>query len=159
MKTTSPTTQKLRVRLRCMTDLDLPEVLAIEADNFEFPWLEDDFVFAITQCGCIGRVAKHEDRVVGFLVYAMFESRIELGNIAVAADFVRKGVGTQLVSELIGKLSALGRTRITLGVSENDLPAQLFFRSLGFRAVSVLHGWWHDVPDDAYRMEYRMAGW
>ena len=37
----------------------------------------------------------------------------------------------------------------------SNLPAQLFFRAAGFRAVSVLREFYDDMPEeDAYRMEY-----
>ena len=36
--------QEVLVHIRWMIRRDLPEVLDIEADSFEFPWYEDDFV-------------------------------------------------------------------------------------------------------------------
>ena len=42
-----------------------------------------------------------------------------------------------------------------LEVRETNLPAQLFFRQLGFRAVSVLRDFYEDTTEDAYLMQYR----
>jgi ribosomal-protein-alanine N-acetyltransferase len=39
-------------------------------------------------------------------------------------------------------------------VRETNLPAQLFFRSLGFRAISVLKDFYQDTTEDAYLMHY-----
>jgi ribosomal-protein-alanine N-acetyltransferase len=100
-------------------------------------------------------VAEHEDRVVGFMIYELNKTRIQVLNFASAPDFQRRGVGTQMVGKLIGKLSAQRRTRITLEVRETNLPAQLFFREAGFRAVSVLRDYYEDTPEDAYLMQYR----
>ena len=147
--------QEVRVHIRWMIRRDMPEVLAIEADSFEFPWLEEDFIRCLRQRNCIGMVAEHEDRVVGFMIYELNKTRIQVLNFASAADFLRRGVGTQMVSKLIGKLSAQRRTRVTLEVRETNLPAQLFFRSAGFRAVSVLREYYEDTPEDAYVMQYR----
>ncbi len=147
--------QEVRVHIRWMIRRDMPEVLAIEADSFEFPWLEEDFIRCLRQRNCIGMVAEHEDRVVGFMIYELNKTRIQVLNFATAADFLRRGVGTQMVSKLIGKLSAQRRTRITLEVRETNLPAQLFFRDAGFRAVSVLREYYEDTPEDAYLMQYR----
>jgi len=58
-------------------------------------------------------------------------------NFAVATDYRRRGVGTQMMAKLIGKLSAQRYTRIILGVHETNLPAQLFLRDNGFHAVAV----------------------
>ena len=61
----------------------------------------------------------------------------------------------QMVNKLVSKLSNQRRTRILLEVRERNLPAQVFFRSLGFRAISVLRDFYEDTIEDAYLMEYR----
>jgi ribosomal-protein-alanine N-acetyltransferase len=42
-----------------------------------------------------------------------------------------------------------------LEIRETNLPAQLFFRAAGFRAVSVLRSFYADTPEDAYLMQFR----
>ena len=147
--------QEVRVHIRWMIRRDMLEVLEIEAESFEFPWLEEDFIRCLRQRNCIGMVAEHEDRVVGFMVYELNKTRLHVLNFAVAADYRRMGVGSQMIAKLIGKLSAQRRTRIMLEVRETNLPAQLFFRENGFRAVSVLRDFYEDTPEDAYLMQYR----
>jgi ribosomal-protein-alanine N-acetyltransferase len=146
--------QEVRVHIRWMIRRDMPEVLAIEASSFEFPWVEEDFIRCLRQRNCIGMVAEHDDQVVGFMIYELNKNRIQVLNFAVAGDFRRRGVGTQMVAKLIGKLSAQRRTRIAMEVRETNLAAQLFFRTAGFRAVSVLRNFYDDTPEDAYLMQY-----
>ncbi len=153
----SDQTQQVRTHIRWMIRRDMPEVLAIEAASFEFPWLEDDFIRCLRQRNCIGMVAEHDDRVVGFMIYELNKSRIQVLNFATAPDARRRGVGTQMVRKLVGKLSAQRRTRILLEVRETNLAAQLFFRNNGFRAISVLRDYYEDTPEDAYLMQYRYA--
>jgi ribosomal-protein-alanine N-acetyltransferase len=76
-------------------------------------------------------------------------------NFAVANSARRQGVGSQMMAKLVAKLSSQRRTRILLEVRETNLPAQLFFRQLGFRAVSVLRDFYDDTTEDAYLMQYR----
>lgn len=147
--------QEVRVHIRWMIRRDMPEVLAIEAASFEFPWLEEDFIRCLRQRNCIGMVAEHDDRVVGFMIYELNKTRIQVLNFAAAPDYRRRGVGTQMIAKLIGKLSAQRRTRISLEVRETNLPAQLFFRASGFRAIRVLRDFYEDTPEDAYLMLYR----
>jgi [ribosomal protein S18]-alanine N-acetyltransferase len=147
--------QEVRVHIRWMIRRDMPEVLAIEAESFEFPWLEDDFIRCLRQRNCIGMVAEYEDRVVGFMIYELHKTRIHVLNFAVADDHRRRGVGSQMLAKLAAKLSAQRRSRIVLEVRETNLDAQLFFRENGFRAVSVLHSYYADTPEDAYLMQYR----
>jgi ribosomal-protein-alanine N-acetyltransferase len=148
--------ETIPVHVRWMIRRDMPEVLAIEQQGFEFPWVEEDFVRCLRQRNCIGMVAEHEDRVLGFMIYELHKARLHVLNFAVAADWRRRGVGAQMVAKLVGKLSPQRRNRITLEVRETNLAAQLFFRSQGFRAVCVLRGFYEDTPEDAYVMQYRM---
>jgi len=154
---TKPAMEKreIRVHIRWMIRRDMPEILAIENQGFEFPWLEEDFLRCLRQRNCIGMVAEHDDLVVGFMIYELHKTRIHVLNFAVAQDYRRNGVGTQMVDKLIGKLSSQRRTRIILEVRETNLPAQLFFRANQFRAVSVLRDFFEDVPEDAYLMQHK----
>lgn len=147
--------QEVRVHIRWLIRRDMPEVLAIEAESFEFPWLEGDFAHSLRQRNCIGMIAEHENRVVGFMIYELHKTRIHVLNFAVAKAFRRLGVGSQMIAKLASKLSAHRRSRIILEVRETNLEAQLFFRENGFRAVSVLRGYYADTPEDAYIMQHR----
>lgn len=147
--------EQLRVHIRWMIRRDMAEVLDIEREGFEFSWSEDDFIRCLRQRNCIGMVAEHEDRVVGFMIYELHRTRLHLLNFAVAEDLRRQRIGTQMLGKLLAKLSAQRRTRIVLEVRETNLPAQLFFRSLGFRAVSLLRDFYEDTTEDAYLMQYR----
>ena len=146
---------EIRVHIRWMIRRDMPEVLAAEEASFEFPWLEDDFIRCLRQRNCIGMVAEYEERVVGFLIYELHKNRIHVLNFAVVPPVRRKGVGSQMLAKLAGKLSTQRRNRIVLEVRETNLAAQLFFRANAFRAVSVLHAYYDDTPEDAYVMQYR----
>lgn len=132
----------------------MPEVLAIESGSFEFPWAEEDFIRCLRQRNCIGMVAEHDERVVGFMIYELHKSRLHIINFAVHDSFRRQGIGCQMAQKLIDKLSHQRRDRISLEVRETNLDAQLFFRSSGFRAVSVLRDFYEDTTEDAYMMQY-----
>lgn len=146
------------VHIRWMIRRDMPEVLSIEQADFEFPWSEEDFIRCLRQRNCIGMVAEHNDEIVGFMIYELHKNRLHLVNFAVHPDHQRHGVGRQMVEKLIGKLSSQRRNRIMLEVRETNLAAQLFFRSMGFRAVAVLREFYDDSPEDAYLMQYRYQG-
>jgi [ribosomal protein S18]-alanine N-acetyltransferase len=150
-------TSHLPVHIRWMIRRDMPEVLAIEQECFEFPWYEDDFLRCLRQRNCIGMVAEASERVVGFMVYELHKHRLHILNFAVHERFRRRGIGSQMTKKLIGKLSHDRRSRILLEIRETNLPAQLFFRALGFRAVSVLRQFYEDTPEDAYLMQYRYS--
>lgn len=147
---------KLLPKIVWMCRKHVPEVLAIEADSFEFPWLEGDFVRCLRQRNCIGMVAEDGNRVVGFMVYELLKTSIHLFNFVVAPEYRHRGVGRQMIEKLVTKLSPQRRNHIVLEVRETNLDAQLFFRANGFKAVSVLRDYYGDTPDDAYVMAYRL---
>ncbi len=151
------TDQQVRVHIRWMIRRDMPEVLAIEQDSFEFPWYEEDFIRCLRQRNCIGMVAEHGERVVGFMIYELHKSRLHILNFAVAKGIRKRGIGRQMADKLASKLSSQRRTRITLEVRETNLPAQLFFKKVGFRATNVLRSYYEDSPEDAYVMQFQCA--
>ena len=152
--TTKPANH-LRVHIRWMIRRDMAEVLEIENESYESPWREDDFIHFLRQRNVIGMVAEHSERVVGFDLYEVHKHRLHLLNIAVASDMLHRGVGTQMIEHLARKLSADKRNRLTLEVRETNLPAQLFYRSCGFKAVGLIRGYYEESPEDAYVMELK----
>ena len=153
----TPTKDRVRVHIRWMIRRDMPEVLRAEQESFDYAWTEDDFLRCLRQRNCIGMVAEHDDQVVGFMIYELHKTKLHVLNFAVAPAWRRVGVGTQMVTKLVGKLSSHRRTKITLAVRESNLAAQLFFRSQAFQATRVLRGYYEDSGEDAYLMHYRIA--
>jgi ribosomal-protein-alanine N-acetyltransferase len=143
------------VHIRWMIRRDMPAVLAIEDASFEFPWCEEEFIRCLRQRNCIGMVAECDDQVVGFMIYELHKNRLHLLNFAVSPDVRRTGVGRAMMEKLAGKLSVERRNRIMLEVRETNLEAQLFFKILGFKAISVLRDFYEDTTEDAYLMQYR----
>lgn len=146
------------VHVRWMIRRDLVEVLDIEHEAFEFPWSEDDFIRCLRQRNCIGMVAEMAESVVAFMIYELHRSRLHVVNLAVRRSHRRLGVGTLLLDRLAAKLAPDRRDRILLEVRERNLPAQLFFRSLGYRAIAVLKDFYQDSTEDAYLMQYLSSG-
>ncbi len=152
-----PSTEKEQscVHIRWMIRRDMSAVLEIENHSFEFPWSEDEFIRALRQRNCIGMVAELNEVVVGFMIYELHKNRLHILNFAVHSDYRRNSVGQSMVEKLVSKLSYQRRSRILLEVRETNLPAQLFFKNVGFQAVSVLRDFYEDTTEDAYVMQLR----
>jgi ribosomal-protein-alanine N-acetyltransferase len=149
--------EQARVHIRWMIRRDMPEVLQTEQKSFEFAWTEEDFLRCLRQRNCIGMVAEHGEKVVGFMIYELHKAKLHILNFAVHPSWRRCGVGAQMVAKLVSKLSSHRRTRITLEVRETNLTAQLFFRKQEFRAIRVLRAFYEDSGEDAFLMEYRFG--
>ncbi len=146
--------QELRVHIRWILRRDWIEVMDIEFDSFEFPWLEEDFIHCLRRRNVIGLIAEHDERVVAFTVYALNKTQLHILKLAVAPEFRRQGIGSQITRKLIGKLSVRRRNRIVLEVRETATAAQLFWKHCGFRAVAVVQDFYDNTTDDAYKMRY-----
>ena len=158
MSTGRANKELLRVHIRWMIRRDMAEVLAAERQSFEFAWTEEDFLRCLRQRNSIGMVAEHQDRIVGFMIYELHKDRLHVLNFAVAAESRRGGIGAQMVSKLVGKLSSHRRSRVTLAVRERNLDAQVFFRMQDFRATRVLRNYYEDSGEDAFLMEFSLEG-
>ncbi len=155
MKSMKPQKQVTPVHIRWMVRRDMPEVLAIESECFDWPWEMEDFVGVLQQRDCLGMVAEHGDRVVGFMIYQCQKRMIEILNFAVAVQCRRRGVGSQMADQLKAKLSRAWRWMLTTSVRESNLAAQLFFRAQGFRARGIARGEFTN-GEDAYRFTWRL---
>lgn len=145
------------LHIRWMIRSDMPKVLAIESEAFEFPWSEQEFIWCLRRRNCLGMVAHDGARVLGFVVYEFTKTAIRIRNFAVAPDCRRRGIGLAMVAKLAAKLAPPRRCRdgIVLDVRETNLDAQLFFRSCGFRATGIVHDSYDDTGEDAYTMVLR----
>ena len=142
----------LRVHIRWMLRRDLPEVLEIEKGSFEFPWSDEDFYRCLRQRNCVGMVAEHGERVIGFMIYELHKTRLHVMNFAVHPEYRRRRIGAQMSDKIKGKLGVLAKS--TLDVRESNVDAQLFWQSMGYMATEVYRGFRDDSPEDAYRFEY-----
>ena len=150
--------EKLNVHVRWMIRRDLSNMLRIERQCFESPWTGDDFIRCLRLNHCIGMVAEHGYQMAGFMLYELHRNRLNLVNFAVAKRYQRRGVGTAMMRKLDMKIHPSGRNSITTCVSEFNLGAQLFFKSQGFEAVSVLHEYFRGSHADAYLMQKKCEG-
>lgn len=147
---------QLDVHIRWMIRRDTPEVLDIEEECFEYPWLEEDFVRCLRAKNCIGMVAEFKEEILGFMVYELHRFHIHLLNIAVWRHRQGDGVGRALAQKLFGKLSPMRRRSITTEVRETNLGAQLFLKAVGFKATKILRNYYDNTAEDAFAMKYQI---
>ncbi len=99
-------------------------------------------------------VAQYGECIAGFMIYELHNTRIHILNFAVDYAFRRQRVGRQMADKLINRLSEQRRSHISVKVRETNVGAQLFFRSCGFMATSILRDSYELSPEDAILFEY-----
>ena len=141
------------VTLRYMMRPDVLAVHEIEKMSFNYPWTVGDFIRCGREKRYISVVAEIADEVVGYMIYDVHKHFLDLLNFAVHPDVRRCGIGRMMIEKIIDRLSKGPRDRVMMEISETNLHGQLFFRSMGFKATSVVRGCFED-GGDAYLMKY-----
>jgi len=144
------------MHIRWMIRRDMPEVLAIEQAEFDYPWTEQSFEDNLRRRNCVGKVVEHNERVIGYMIYDLHKRHYELLNVAVHHEYQWQGVGSAMVHKLINKLTPQRRSRITAVVADDNLNAQLWLRSLNFRVERILHEYFAP-PADGYWFVLRLV--
>lgn len=142
------------IELRALTRRDIPDVLAIERASFSDPWDESMFDAVLRSRRTFSIAAEHQGELCGYLVGEVEGRRVQVLNLCVDAPLRRRGVGSRLIGTLTRHLDP--RQRLVAIVAEVNLPAQHFYRSRQFHAVSILR----NLPAaggqvDSYLFEYR----
>ena len=140
------------IRIRALARRDLPEVLAIERASFAAPWSEADFDGVLRCQRVFALAAECDGELCGYLVGECEGGRVQMLDLAVDVHARRRGVAARLVREVARQLH--GRQRLVTIVGERNLAGQLFYRSQGFRAVTILQRLWQ-TDEDGYLFEYR----
>lgn len=147
--------------IRWMIHTDLPEVVKIEkSSRATNHWVKEDFIHFMKQKSVIGMVIEIVDskKIVGFMIYELMSSRINLLNLCIHPEFRGQDLGTSLILKLYSKLSIQGRQKVVAEVRETNLDGQLFFKRMGFVATEVLRAYFEDSGEDAFVMEYKLDG-
>lgn len=148
---------RVKVCVRWSLHRDLPDMADIdEINGVELPWPAPLFEAHFRDRNTIGKSAEVHDQVVGFAVYNLGRSHIELLRLGVAPYVRRRGIAAQLVEDLKRKLGTR-RPVLAATVRESNLPMQLFLRSQGFRAVGVFRRFFPDTEESGYRFRFELT--
>jgi len=142
----SPSEDKgdLCVHLRPMFACDVPATFFIDSLSYDGEAIETS-----TSLNCSEFVAEYKSKIVGFMIYQGSEKALQISKLAVHPEFRRQGIGKQLVSKLINKLSILKRNILSIEVDENNVDAQHFLYAQGFNAKNTTDS---GVIDFEYRL-------
>lgn len=141
----------------------LPQVLAIEKSNSQKAnpvggvWRQQDFINVLAHTDHNGIVAWKGKKIVGFAIYCLYINKIHIANMAVHADHIEEGIGSQLIMKLKAKLKPKHRTSLEIDIRESNLHAQLWLRTRGFKAFHVERNWYeHPEKEDCYKFQYKL---
>lgn len=140
-------------RIRKMQVPDLPQVTAIENKTFSQPWSEQGFWQALSMPGNYYVVAEQEGKIVGYCGYYGTLDEGEITNVAVDEEFRCRGIGYEMVGQLLKDAKAQGIGRMVLEVRLSNVSAIHVYEKLGFIRLGVRKNFYEMPTEDALIME------
>ena len=143
---------------RRISSRDIPQIAKIEQQAMFYPWTREEIGSYVpaNSCAC-GWVCVGRRGVCGYMLYRNnLKERVKLDRLAIRPDRLRGGIGTKLIAILKDAAAQPPRNIITR-VHERCLPAQLFLRAMGFKAVCVLKPD-RDTMEASYLFEFETPG-
>lgn len=134
--------------IRSMREEDVAAAAEIERRSFSQPWEEDTFRRLLESDRARAWTAA-ADGVVGYAVLWTAGSGAQLGNLAVAPDARRRGVGRRLVRTALEVARSSGADRVVLEVRESNRAAISLYHGLGFQFLGRREGYYRFPREDA----------
>ncbi|MCF6093738.1 ribosomal protein S18-alanine N-acetyltransferase [Microaerobacter geothermalis] len=141
------------VKFRKMVLSDLPRIMEIESLSFTVPWTKEAFINELTnnQFAHYG-VAIVGDQIVGYCGMWIIIDEAHITNIAIHPNMRGKGIGKELLKQMILLADMLGATKMTLEVRTSNRIAQHLYHSLGFEKKGIRPKYYSDNQEDAIIM-------
>ena len=106
-----------------MTAACIDAVAAIEAECFSHPWSKKSLEESLEKENSLFLVAVEDEKVIGYVGMEVIVDEGYIFNVAVSADYRRRGVGYALVRELVTYSMKNSLCFITLEVRESNSAA------------------------------------
>lgn len=133
-----------------MNESHVASVAAIEKECFgRAAWSEKSVSGELTNALALWLVAVEGETVAGYVGSQTVCNETDMMNVAVTADFRRRGIGEQLVTALVEELKAMESHSLTLEVRASNIPAQALYKKLGFAEVGRRPGYYQNPKEDA----------
>ncbi len=130
-----------------MTISDLAEIANNLTSDFDEFWnssiLESEIKNPFSQY----IIAKINREIVGFAGVIDTVDQLEITNIVVRKDFRKKGIGNELLTELIKLAKENGKEKITLEVNNTNLAAIKLYEKNGFKNVGFRKKYYNNTYD------------
>ena len=136
------------MRIEKMTAACIDAVAAIEAECFSHPWSKKSLEESLEKENSLFLVAVEDEKVIGYVGMEVIVDEGYIFNVAVSADYRRRGVGYALVRELVTYSMKNSLCFITLEVRESNSSAISLYSKFGFIKAGERKNYDSD-PDEA----------
>ena len=135
-----------------MTAACLDAVSALEAECFSHPWSKKSLEESLEKENSLFLVAVEDEKVIGYVGMEVIVDEGYIFNVAVSADYRRRGVGYALVRELVTYSMKNSLCFITLEVRESNSSAISLYSKFGFIKAGERKNYYSDPTEAAVLM-------
>jgi len=139
-------------------DTFLDGILEIETLSFPSPWSSGAFKQEIDNPISHLWAMIADGSLAGYICFWMFDTEIQLINIAIHPQWRGTGCGKHLITKMIETGVSRGIHQIWLEVRVSNMAAQQLYHGLGFEAVGRRRGYYTDTKEDAMIMTLLLPG-
>ena len=140
------------IRFEPLREEHIPAVLEIEQRSQSSPWSERSFRNELDHPQGVFIVALSGERLLGFAGEWILADEAHITTIAVHPDERRRGLGRDLMLELLARGRALGAECSTLEVRAGNDAAIKLYESLGYVRAGLRKNYYPDNKEDALVM-------
>jgi len=129
-------TKDLIPNYRYMKESDIGFSREIETGSNPVPWSEKNFLDCLKKdYYCLIQEVNEDSSGFAIQSISLFETHIL--NIGIKEEFRKKGLGQDLLDQIIHASQSMGSKKIFLEVRVSNIPAIELYKKLGFKKVSL----------------------
>lgn len=127
--------------IRPMVPEDIDAIMVIEREIHAYPWTRGNFIDSL-QAGYSCWVHERDHEMVGYAVLMVVPDEAHLLNISVSKPFQGRGVGRELLAQLVGIARGYLAQTMFLELRPSNTAARRLYDGLGFNEISIRRGYY-----------------
>jgi ribosomal-protein-alanine N-acetyltransferase len=145
--------------IRPMTEADVPAVILVENQIYEFPWTDRNFLDSL-RAGYHMHCMWLDEQLAGYIVMMHVVDEYHLLNISIRADLQGLGHGKHLLQWGIGQAKLANATGMLLEVRPSNVTAKNLYEKEGFKLIGARKNYYPSQlgREDALVMFKRFTG-
>jgi ribosomal-protein-alanine N-acetyltransferase len=129
------------VDMRPMHELDVPVIVAIERDAYQFPWSEGIFRDCL-RVGYVCRVVDVSGDMAGYGIMSVGAGEAHILNVCIRGEYRGRGLARKLLEYLLERARIAGMHEAFLEVRPTNTTAARLYHSMGFEQVGMRRGYY-----------------
>lgn len=144
--------ENFNIEVHLLTKDYVEEVHAMEQISYPDAWSKELFYSEINS-----RLGKFfifllNGKLIGYAGYWLNNDEAHITKFTVAPEHRRKGLGTLFMNYLFRKAKQDNAKEIVLEVRENNLPARLLYKKMGFETIGIRYRYYVKTQENAIMM-------